>query len=415
MTTPDFHIEKLKSFAVALFAFSVLFSVTAVEGAMLLLAGAIILEYRKAREIPGLLGRLSRQPLFRPWMFYLAAGLVAAAFAVNKGKAFAYLPSDLIKYFCFSALLLGLTKDKFKLMDGAYLGGAAAAAALGIFQALRGLALGIDTRASAFAHPVRFGEIMLLALGLALAQIAAAEDRKSKIAGTAAAPLLFAALILSQTRGAYLGFLAAFAALFIFDKASRRHFLPFFGISLALCLAAVSLLPSVRYKTDSIAKGIQGTFSAMKSGNEAVKTHVSDEPINIRIELWKTGWKIFKSRPLTGVGPANVKKAFPDYYKGPLGGQETWGSLHNLYLHHLAERGIIGLAALLTLFGAMLALALKNLRTERNPHTLWAAIILPAYFVVNITEISFQHIHTSFAVFLALAASANSVHGRTNS
>jgi O-antigen ligase len=109
------------------------------------------------------------------------------------------------------------------------------------------------------------------------------------------------------------------------------------------------------------------------------------------------------------VGPANVKNAFSLYHPEPLGVQDSWSSLHNLYLHQLAERGLAGLAALLALFGGMFALALKNFRAERNAYTLWALTVLPAWFVMNLTEISFQHIHTSFAVLMALAMSTNSI------
>ena len=88
--------------------------------------------------------------------------------------------------------------------------------------------------------------------------------------------------------------------------------------------------------------------------------------------------------------------------------------MHNLYLQQMAERGLLGLAALLALFGGMLALALKNFRAGSNAYTLWALTVLPAYYIMNLTEISFQHIHTSFAVFLALAASTNSVTKRNS-
>ena len=132
--TPEQYLEKIKQFAIALFALSVLFSVTAVEGAMLLLAGVVILERYRCGQLKLLLKETAAQPLFRPWMLYLAVCLLTAAFALNKGKAFAYAPSDIIKYLCFIALMAGLTKNKLAAMSNFYIFAAVSAAAIGIAQ-----------------------------------------------------------------------------------------------------------------------------------------------------------------------------------------------------------------------------------------------------------------------------------------
>jgi len=407
--TSEQYFEKTKQFAIALFALSVLFSVSAVEGAMLLLAGTVILERYRRAQLKLLLKETVAQPLFRPWMLYLAVGLLTAAFALNKAKAFAYAPSDIIKYLCFIALMAGLTKDKLAAMSDLYVFAAVSAAAIGIAQSVWALSSGLDLRAHAFAHPVRFGEMMVIALWLPLSRFLTEKQLGERKLNIVACLIIFAALALSQTRGAYLGFCASFVVIFLLDKQSRLRSGIILQALIFSAMIALATVPAVRHKLAAIPEGIAKAASSLMEPSSAITNHTSDVAINIRIELWKTGLRIFRDHPLTGVGPANVKKVFPDYYNGPLGDQNTWGSLHNLYLHHLVERGIIGLAALLTLFGGMLALAWKNFRTERNQWTLWALAVLPAYFVVNLTEISFQHIHTSFAVFLALAASCASI------
>jgi O-antigen ligase len=125
--------------------------------------------------------------------------------------------------------------------------------------------------------------------------------------------------------------------------------------------------------------------------------------VNIRLELWQLGWKMFKAHPVLGVGPDNVKKVFKKFHPEPIGYLETWGSLHNLYIHQAAERGILGLGALLLLFGALFLFALGRYRASNSPYALWALCALPAYFAMNLTEISFQHVHTAFAILMALA------------
>jgi len=101
-----------------------------------------------------------------------------------------------------------------------------------------------------------------------------------------------------------------------------------------------------------------------------------------------------------------VKKVFKRFHPEPVGYLDTWGSLHSIYIHQAAERGLLGLGALLLLFAALFLFALRRYRTGPGPYTLWALCALPAYFVMNLTEISFQHVHTSFAIFLALAFAA---------
>ncbi|HBW21878.1 MAG: hypothetical protein A2X28_02235 [Elusimicrobia bacterium GWA2_56_46] len=399
------NTNKVKTFAIALFAFSILCSVTLAEASMLLLAGVLVLGYYRENDPLSLFARIKGQPLFRPWMFYLAAGLLSALFALDTGKALRYLPSDLIKYACFAVLFAGLKKDGLAVMSRFYAAGAAFVAAAGIAEALWGFHINgnFDLRAGAFSNPVRFGEIMVIAATFVFSRLLASGDTETRAIWKTHVPalvLIFSAIVLSQSRGPYLGFAVMVGLMFWFGIPSRKK-VARWSLAFLLIGGFISLLnPAFRDR-------LTGTPGVQPAG--AVNYGDSSVGINIRLELWRLGFRMFSDRPILGVGPANVKSAFKRYHPAPIAYQETWGSIHNLYLHHMAERGLIGLAALLTLFGAMLALAMRNFRAERNAYTLWALTILPPYFIMNLTEISFQHIHTSFAVFMALAASTNSV------
>jgi hypothetical protein len=63
----------------------------------------------------------------------------------------------------------------------------------------------------------------------------------------------------------------------------------------------------------------------------------------------------------------------------------------------------VGLAALLTLFGAMLITALRGYRANPSSLTIWALAIIVPWFSMNVTEITFQHVHTSYAVLFAIS------------
>ncbi len=415
MNITDIAVKRIKTFAAALFAFSVLISVTAVESALFMLAGVLIFE---ARRRPGgagpLLRRAARQPLFRLWMFYLAAGLAAAAFAVDKGRALAYLPSDLIKYACFSVLLASLKDDLLDTAAEFYTAGAVFSAAAGaahvawFFSSFNSF----YQRAGAFSNPVRYGEILVIAFAFVLSALLL--PPKAERPGRwkfrlAALVLVFITVLLTRTRGAYLGLTLIPITIFAADRLSRARIAAWTSALLLLGALAAAFNPYVRSRIHNPYAGAAAAGAGITPTSALTVGNTNAAGVNIRLELWKLGTRIFLDHPVLGVGPANIKVVFKAYHPAPLGIQEIWGSLHNLYLHQLAERGLAGLAALLSLFGGMFALALKNFRNERNAYTLWALAVLPAFFAMNITEVSFQHVHTSFAVLLALAASTNSL------
>lgn len=84
-----------------------------------------------------------------------------------------------------------------------------------------------------------------------------------------------------------------------------------------------------------------------------------------RIVCWRTGWEMIKAHPWFGVGPEHVRLEFDKYVPAdiPRPLPEGWyGHLHNLYVHYAAERGVIGMLALVWMLGKMLFDFLVRLR-----------------------------------------------------
>ena len=385
--------------ALIIFCAALPFSVTAIQaGILLFIAVSLYLRRRDGAPVT-LAAGIKGTPLFLPWLAYLGAGVLAAAFGVRPAASFADLNSDILTVVTFFGLCLFMKPGARDNALKAYLFTIAAAAVIGVYQALGGLASGLDIRAHAYAHPVRFGEIMVIGLTLALSLLSYPEmlSSRTKKLLFAVVLLIVSAVVLSQTRGAYLGMALAFASLLAARRPALRTMLPVIATAALLGLALAMLNPAVRYKLGSISKGV----------NSAINTDekTEDTPINIRLELWKTGIRMIKDRPVFGGGPGSVKVLFPDYYPKPYPSDVVWGSLHNLYIHQTAERGLVGLAALLALFGGMFLVSLRNFRAAPSPFTLWALALMPAWFLMNMTEITFQHVHTSYAVMLSLAVS----------
>ncbi|MBI4802521.1 MAG: O-antigen ligase family protein [Elusimicrobia bacterium] len=385
--------------ALVVFAAALPFSVTLIQGGLFLFIAASLLARGKEGTLSLVPAQIKANPLFLPWLAYLAAGALAAAFGVSPARSAAILNSDLLTAVSFFGLCLFIKPEARDIALKAYLAAIAIAGVIGIYQALNGLAHGLDIRAHAFAHPVRFGEIMVISLALALSRLSAPEALTPRVKKFFYAAILFitSAIVLSQTRGAYLGTALVFAVLLAIRRPSKRVVMSLMAAVAALGLGLSMLNPALRYKLGSIFKGVNSAVSATAKA--------PDQSIDTRLTLWKIGVKMIKDRPLLGAGPANVKTLFPVYCEKPYPENTVWGSLHNLYIHQTAERGLVGLAALLTLFGAMFITALRNFRVAPFRFTLWALAIMPSWFLMNATEITFQHVHTSYAVLLALAVS----------
>jgi O-antigen ligase len=185
---------------------------------------------------------------------------------------------------------------------------------------------------------------------------------------------LGAALLLSNTRGAALGAAAGAGAVLLFIKGWRRWSV----FALAAFAAAIAVMEGIAMASGrSLLSDLMG---ASQSNNQL-----------LRLTLWSVAWSMAADHPWTGVGPGNYRTAFNDYYAGPLDGKETsWGSAHNLYLHQLAERGALGLAALALLLGALWFRALRRARENPSALNLWAFGTATAFLVMNLTEVALQ-------------------------
>lgn len=387
--------------------------------------GKRALQIKIPQTLKFLSNELTANPLFLPWMFYLLAGVAAAFMGVEQKTSFGYLPSDLIKCAAFFLLCfaLGIPTPLIPLPragDGPsvgaadktanwYLAGALAAAILGIGQAIIAMLEGnFSFRAHGTIHPVTFGELIALAMSFSLCRIAAGENSgRSMPANWVATGVLLLGLVLSQTRGAYLGIFVTLGCLFGFDRRSRKVAFLAMIVLVVMESAVIFVNRGIYHRLVSIPTGISDAVTSFSGKNLPEKQASEDVATNSRIELWKASLHIIRDNPVLGVGPSNVKNVFNNYHPEAIEGQTGWSNVHSLYLQQAAERGLIGLGALLYLFAAMFRLAWKRFRETRNEYTLACVCILPGFFVINLTETSFQHALPAFSVLFLLAAALN--------
>ncbi len=392
-----FQPEALGLF-LALFALTLPFSISAAEISLLICALLFFWGLgrggRPAWGPPGGSGAV--------WALYLAVLAAACAAGVSPLRSLHFLNKELHKPALFLFFAASLPLVSYPRAARWLFAGFLASALAGIYQAaswhglLPALAhpfwLRAGPRAHGSIHPVTFGESMVFCLCGALALWLRPDPvlRWKRAVPAAALGLGSAALILSGTRGAWMAMAAALA---VFALRAPRRLWPL--LVLGAALAGGLLLP-------------RSAFSPFLRERLQRFADPAYEPNAARLEYWKTAVAMAKDRPLLGVGPSNYWTEFPRYHPEPVEGHENAGNVHDIYLQHLAERGLLGLAALLLLFAWLWSRALADELARADAWSLWSLSAATAFLVMNLTESSWQ-VATTWHAFAFLWAGSRSL------
>jgi len=95
----------------------------------------------------------------------------------------------------------------------------------------------------------------------------------------------------------------------------------------------------------------------------------NDTSLNIRIEVWKTGWEIFKDSPITGCGYKcvdSVHTSYPD----PTGYVALNRGMHSNSMQLLIDTGLLGFGAWLSIWGAYFIAIFKRYQELTREKTL---------------------------------------------
>ena len=180
-------------------------------------------------------------------------------------------------------------------------------------------------------------------------------DRLLWLLGLASFATMFAGLIMSWSRGALLGALAGLALVLL---ALARRAWPLF---LALGLAAVVLAPlwSPLIPGDYFAR-LDDTTAYLGQDLALVEIDDANFAVIERLAHWEAAWRMFSRSPWIGVGVGQYPVVYPSVSLARW--QDPLGHAHNYYLHMLAEAGILGLLAYLSLLITALSLAWRQAR-----------------------------------------------------
>ena len=322
------------------------FSVTAIEPLMVLLViswAARGIARRNLRlvsgPLPAALGLLM--------LALLASSLAAERLGLAYKETIKWL--ELVIVYLFTALHLDDVRTQRAVLIALFLAGTAEAL-YGVFQYATGqgpAAFTIGEALRAYGHfeqPNPFAGYLgtILPLGLALALHRRPRGFALLAGLTAGASGL--AILLSLSRGAWVGVALGLALLlWAWGRRARRWLaLGGFGLALLLLLTATNLVPGTW--SDRLVAVVEnfGIFDV-----RAVEVTGENFAVVERMAHWQAGWYMLLDHPLLGVGAGNYAAAYPDYSLP--GWPEALGHAHNYYLNMAAETGLPGAAALVLL------------------------------------------------------------------
>jgi O-antigen ligase len=214
--------------------------------------------------------------------------------------------------------------------------------------------------------------LSLLALGVAMAVVLAEFERTIvKIAAGVSAILFFVVILLTQSRGVFIGLVVA-AAPALLAATIRRPRRAVYAV-----LAAAAIIVSTPASVWQRYAGI-GKVTSASTIADADPEHSAAE----RFEIQKIAWRIFVDHPVFGVGLGAYPRANA-MYSPELGRRDT----HNTYLNLAAELGLPGLG----LWSAMGISALSTARRSRRVNgpsasgieQVWIERAIIGYFVAG--------------------------------
>ena len=205
----------------------------------------------------------------------------------------------------------------------------------------------------------------------------------------AIAALGTAALMMSLTRSAWLGFAAGLAAFFL---ASRPRLLILVPVLAGLLVAA---------GPEAVTRRALSMFDR------------SDATVRDRVVMWEAGVAMVRDHPLTGLGPGRVKELYPEYRR-PGYVEPRPGHLHNNLIMIAAETGLPSLAAYLWFLVAFLRGAAplagggrSRVRAiSRGAVAALAALFVAGLFEYNFGDVEILRVTLLLSVFPFLTLSA---------
>lgn len=231
---------------------------------------------------------------------------------------------------------------------------------------------GMDRVEGFFSHPMNFAGCLILVISVILIQLIQTKTTQERVLISLTLCLALIALVLNQTRGAWIA--VAFIPFILLLFTQKRKEVLIFTI---LFLVGVSLIFQF--------------YTPLKDRLESIfdlKVQSNSE----RLLLWQSAIKMFMDHPFTGVGLGNFEEQNLKKYVSPLAKEPDLPHAHNNLLNFLAETGIFGFLAFSYLFYRLFRVHLKfsnHLNPMIKNFAIMAILFTTTFFVQGFTQYTF--------------------------
>ncbi len=321
--------------------------------------------------------QIFRHPLFIAVSAFVLVFLLASLFAYDSGAAFwsNFERGDgglqMLHFYVFFLLLLLLFRSRAEWKWVFTLSLAASglvilygiAASLGI-NSFIGPAGFCDRIAGSFGNPAYLAPyLMFMMFYASWLWFSKKSNGKRNVFFAALLVVLLLFFLLSQTRGALLGFgLGIIAALLYLAFALPQGKGKKISVALAgICIVFAALAFTFRHESIPL-------VPFCESSSRLLDVSTSDKTAQTRLWTWGSAIKGWEERPLLGWGPENFGVVFDKYLDTrhfvPDQHSETWfDRAHSVYFDYLAETGILGLLSFLGIFVVFFSQLVKHRRS----------------------------------------------------
>jgi O-antigen ligase len=363
--------------AIVAFLVCSVFSITAAQASILLALSAWIGKLVWTPE-----ERSLDLPLLLPVTAFYLASIIASATAVDPLRSFKDLRNIFEPALFFLLVNQVVGEERATALLRILIVAGTLMAGYGLGQSL---VQGADFRVhGTMSIYMTFAGILMLIALMTLAQVLFTPRRPLTYGLVLASILLIASLVMTHTRGAWMGLLGGSIVML---GCWRKRFL------LLLPLAAVVVF-----------------VASPEAVQKRIRSIVDPQDVTAleRLYMWNSGLQILRDHPWTGVGIGGVKRVYTAY-KHPQALRDQRTHLHSNFLQVAAERGLLGLGCWLWIWGAFYSYAWRIYRGLRLDD--WGARALvvgslasvTAFHVAGVTEYTFGDSEVIMIVYFLMA------------
>jgi putative inorganic carbon (hco3(-)) transporter len=230
-----------------------------------------------------------------------------------------------------------------------------------------------------FYNRLKLAHVGIVALGLALILWTGELPRRTKMMLGVAASIIAVAVLWTYARMALVAFAVAT-----------------FGV----------MVLSTRWRTMLAIAGGAALLALIASATDAMQGRLQtiERDLDIRFNLFKTAYGVFREHPWLGVGHGMYRKVIAPTFDG----KGVLLDAHNAVLQVLAETGIVGFLGWSVAVGAALFLLVRRVvatRERRDASVLldrFALFVLLAYLTLGLTHVATHHAPVAMLFWSAL-------------